>query len=85
MFIKTSEPFPAGSELKISFPLEKESRIYLKGVVVYSKPPSDGITKSQPGMGIKFTEVDETARKILMSLAGRADARNLAEEQAGAV
>jgi hypothetical protein len=71
--------------LKISFPLEKESRIYLKGVVVYCKPPSNGITKSQPGMGIKFTEFDETARRILMSLARGAGERGLAEVEGGVV
>ena len=83
MFIKTTEPFPADSEVKISFPLEKESRIYLKGVIVYSKPPSADITKRQPGMGIKFTEVGDAERKILMSLARRAGDQSLVEDQAG--
>jgi uncharacterized protein (TIGR02266 family) len=85
MFIKTTEPFPAGSEVKISFPLEKESRIYLKGVIVYSKSPSADITKRQPGMGIKFTEVGDAERKILMSLARRSGEQSLVGDQAGTV
>jgi len=85
MFIKTTEPFPAGSDVKISFPLEKESRIHLKGVVVHTKPPSADITKHQPGMAIKFTEVGDAERKILISLARRSGEQSFAEDQAGAV
>jgi len=80
MFIKTAEPFPANAEVKISFPLEKESRIHLKGVVVYSKSPSSDITKRQIGMGIKFTEVGDAERKILMSLLRMSGEQSLAED-----
>jgi len=69
LFIKTTEPFPAGSEVKISFSREKESRIHLKGVVVYTRPPSTDITTRQPGMAIKFIEVGDAERKILIGLA----------------
>jgi Tfp pilus assembly protein PilZ len=69
MFIKTTEPFPAGSEVKISFSHGKESRIHVKGVVVYTRLPSSDMTTRQPGMAIKFIEVGNAERKILISLA----------------
>lgn len=82
IFIKTTEPFPTGSEVKLSFPLEKESLIYLKGVVVYTRPPSADIRNRQSGMAIKFTEVGDAERKILMNLVRRSGEQSLAEDQA---
>ena len=35
MYIRSKEPFPAGSEVEITLSLGVGSRIYLKGVVVY--------------------------------------------------
>jgi Tfp pilus assembly protein PilZ len=69
IFIMTTEPFPVGSEVKISFSREKESHIHLKGVVVYTRSPSTDMTTRQPGMAIKFIEVGDAERKILVSLA----------------
>jgi len=82
VFIKTAEPFPAGSEVRILFPREKDSRIHLKGVVVYARPPSADITTHQPGMAIKFTEVGDAERKILMSLARSSGEQSLTKDQA---
>ena len=81
MFIKTTEPFPAGSEVKISFPHEKEGRIHLKGVVVYARMPSSEITARQPGMAIKFIEAGDAERRILIGLAKSTGEQNAAGEQ----
>ena len=37
MYIRTKEPFPAGSKLEIILSLSVGSKIYLTGVVVYER------------------------------------------------
>jgi hypothetical protein len=55
MFIKIYDPFPAGSELEITLPLDVGSHIHLKGVV---KRAFLGETSKCPrGMGVEFKEI----------------------------
>ncbi len=61
MYIKTQEPFPAGSKVVISLPL-KAGNMHLKGVVANIQR---GIGKQPPGMGIEFREVGDDERKML--------------------
>ena len=65
VYIKTKEPFPFGSEVKMSLPLESGSHISLNGVVVNSKRD---FGKHPPGMGIKFKEVMENELRTLRNL-----------------
>lgn len=65
VYIKTTGPFPVGSEVKISLPLEAGSHIDLKGVVVNTKPDYG---KYPPGMGIEFKELRENELRTLRDL-----------------
>ncbi len=62
IFIEIKEPFPLGSEVKISLPLEAETNIQLDGFVVHTNLDYG---KHPRGMGIKFKEVMENELRTL--------------------
>jgi len=68
VFIKTKDPFPAGSRVDISLPMEAGSHIHLRGLVVSAKLPSRDMSEDYAGMGIEFKEVGDDERKILRDL-----------------
>jgi len=72
MYIKTKEPFPVASEVKISLPLEGGSHIHLKGLVVHARRPVSDIFGHPPGMGIEFKEVTDDERKTLRNFIKKA-------------
>jgi Tfp pilus assembly protein PilZ len=72
MYIRTKEPFPAGSELEITLSLGVGSRIYLTGVVVYEKSPLSDSLKLPPGMAIEFKEIGNKETKMLRGYIQRA-------------
>ncbi len=65
VYIKTKEPFPFGSEVKISIPLEAGSNVYLNGVVANINRDHG---KHPPGMGIKFREISIDELRTLRTL-----------------
>jgi uncharacterized protein (TIGR02266 family) len=65
IYIETKEPFPFGSEVKISLPLEAGTNIQLNGVVVHT---NRDYSKHPPGMGIKFKEDGENELRTLRKL-----------------
>jgi uncharacterized protein (TIGR02266 family) len=76
MYIKTEEPFPVGSKLVISFPLEKGSLINLKGVVANIQR---GNGKQPPGMGIEFRDFGDDERKRLRDFVKKTSAQDILE------
>jgi len=72
MYIRTKEPFPAGSELAITLSLGVGSRIYLRGVVVYETSPLGDSLKLPPGMAIEFKEIGDKETEILRGYIRRA-------------
>jgi len=78
MYIKTTGPFPVGSELVISFPLEKGSLIHLKGVVANIQT---GNGKQPPGMGIAFREVRDDELKRLRDFVKKTSAQDIFENK----
>ncbi len=54
MYIKSYDPFPAGSEIEISLPLEVDSPVHLKGVVLYERDHIGDTSRLPPGMAIEF-------------------------------
>lgn len=72
MYIRTKEPFPAGSELEITLSLGVGSQIYLTGVVVYETSPLSDSLKLPPGMAIEFKEIGDKETTILRSYIRRA-------------
>lgn len=71
MYIRTKEPFPAGSELEITFSLGF-SKIYLTGVVVYETSPLSDSYKLPPGMAIEFKEIRDKEIEVLRRYVKRA-------------
>ncbi len=65
LFIKSENPLPPGTPLKITFSVPgKDVPIELGGVVRWSVSPSSSPSVI-PGMGIQITEIDEKSKKIL--------------------
>jgi Tfp pilus assembly protein PilZ len=67
MYIRTKEPFPAGSKLEIILSLGIEGKIYLTGVVVYATSPLSASSKLPPGMAIEFKEIGDKEKGTLQS------------------
>jgi hypothetical protein len=65
MYIRTREPFPAGSELEITFSLGFGSQINLMGGVVYVTSPLNDSLKLPPGMAIEFKEIGDKEKEML--------------------
>ena len=65
IFIETKEPFPVGSEVKISLPLGAGTNIQLNGIVVKSNLEHG---KHPSGMGIMFKKVMENELRKLREL-----------------
>lgn len=64
MFIRTPNPLPPGSNLKIYFSIpEAEEEIFVEGIVRWKADPTD--PNVLPGMGVEITYIDEKSRRIL--------------------
>jgi len=72
MYIRTKEPFPAGSKLEIILSLGVEGKIYLTGVVVYETSSLSNSSKLPPGMAIEFKEIGDKETRMLQSYIKRA-------------
>ena len=59
VYIRKTNPFPIGSEMEITLPLENEGSLTLKGVVVHVKGLFSDILYSTPGMGVQFKEMSD--------------------------
>ena len=57
VYIRKTNPFPIGSEMVITLPLENGNSLILKGVVVHVKGLFSDILYSTPGMGVQFKEM----------------------------
>jgi type IV pilus assembly protein PilZ len=84
VYIKTEEPFPAGTEVEISLPLGAGSHIHLKGAVAHARHRSSGISEYPAGMGIEFKEIRADERRILRDFAKRASVQDVSGEQKAA-
>lgn len=64
MFIRTPNPLPVGSNLKIYFSVPgAQEGIYAEGIVRWRVEPSD--PNVIPGMGVEITNINEDSRNIL--------------------
>jgi len=63
IFIKTPRPLPVGTTLRISFAIPQyDSYVEANGVVIHTGTPDSA------GMGIKFSEIDNRALKVIDEL-----------------
>jgi Tfp pilus assembly protein PilZ len=67
MYIRTRDPFPAGSELEIALPMGAGNRLNLRGVVVYKSDPFGDTSKLPPGMAVEFREIGDKEAGVLRS------------------
>ncbi len=64
MYIKTYDPFPAGSEIEISLPLEV-GPVHLKGVVLYERDHIGDTSKLPPGIAVEFRGIEAEEVEML--------------------
>jgi uncharacterized protein (TIGR02266 family) len=79
VYIKTEEPYPAGSQVEISMPMEAGSHIHLRGIVRSANHPSGRSSGHPAGMGIEFKDVRDEERKILKAFLKRVSIQDLGE------
>jgi len=77
LYLKTTEPFPVGSELRITLPLENEKPLYVTGTVVFAKSGPGGLSRNPSGMGIKFKGLRDEEQKMLNDYVGRLMTREI--------
>lgn len=69
LFIQTTSPKPVGSKLRLQIPLERGHPPVEAAAEVLWTQPFDVRSKTPPGMGLRFTELDaKAARRIEMFL-----------------
>ena len=71
LFVRTEDPLPPGTELRLRVPDDDEDEppVELEGVVAWWNPPGPGAI--DPGMGVRFVGVGAAARRRLAALVGR--------------
>jgi CheY-like chemotaxis protein len=57
VYIRKTNPFPTGSTMEITMPMESEGSLTLQGVVVHVKGLFSDILNNTPGMGVKFKDI----------------------------
>jgi type IV pilus assembly protein PilZ len=69
LFIESQAPLPVGTKLAMEFSLPEKSEEWLpaKGTVAWVCPKADQYTFS-PGMGVRFTEIDQDVRDRIHEL-----------------
>ncbi len=69
LFIESTAPLPAGTDLDLEFTLPERPAQWLKarGTIVWVCPKADQYTFS-PGMGIRFTKIAEETRSLVLAL-----------------
>jgi uncharacterized protein (TIGR02266 family) len=85
VFIKTDEPFPDGSRVEISLPIEAGSHIHLRGIVVSVKRTTGSMSGLPSGMGIEFREVRDDERRILRDFIKRVSSQDFIESRKPAI
>ncbi|CAN5371552.1 hypothetical protein BH11MYX1_BH11MYX1_57190 [soil metagenome] len=73
IFVRTTSPEPAGTELNLRFRLDDASpQIQVEGEVIWVNPYRPGnMNNLHPGMGIKFVAIDDELKARLLELVRR--------------
>jgi CheY-like chemotaxis protein len=59
IYLRRSDPFPAGSDVEIELSLDDGRLLRLRGTVIYVKGLYGDIFKVSPGMAVEFKDLDE--------------------------
>ena len=68
IFIQTEEPHEVGSPLQVRFEAPAEGPFDLEGIVAWINPMRDSGDNLNPGMGIRFTNLQPEDRERLVAL-----------------
>jgi len=82
MYVRKLDPFPVGTEIEITIPIDGIESLELKGTVIYHKGLYGDMIKIAPGMGISFREMNSEVETVLRAYITELLASDLMEEQA---
>ncbi len=69
IFIETDKPLPEGVRLTVRFqPPGSEDTLEVEGEVAWVNPMRDGDANPNPGMGVRFVEMDDELRATIESI-----------------
>lgn len=74
IFIRSDDPVPVGTELKLRFGLDRDAesanggRLELDGLVVWVNPVKPGGDNLNPGMGVRFVGLTADQRERVVDL-----------------
>jgi uncharacterized protein (TIGR02266 family) len=72
VFIETRAPMPVGTMLRLDFVIPLSgAAVSARGLVVWTNPYREGEENLNPGMGIRFVELDDTTRDQVVELIRR--------------
>lgn len=81
MYIRKLNPFPVGSSVEVTIPIDEIESLSIMGTVIYHKGLYGDMIKIAPGMGISFDELSSEDSTILRAYITELLARDLVEEQ----
>ncbi|HEY8428639.1 MAG TPA: TIGR02266 family protein [Sandaracinaceae bacterium] len=71
IFIRTDDPPPVGTALKLRFAMDGEAPLELRGVVVWINPLRPSGENLNPGMGVRFDALTADQRERVVALVKR--------------
>jgi len=80
IYLKTKEPFPKGSEVALTLPLEEGTKVHLNGVIVYTINTSHNSMKKPAGIAIEFSTRDTAGIEKLRDYLEKMSDRDVFED-----
>jgi type IV pilus assembly protein PilZ len=68
IFIRTNEPMPIGTRLRLRFHVDDADALVLDGVVTWINPYKPKGENLNPGMGVRFIELTPDRREQVVAL-----------------
>ena len=68
IFIRTNEPLPVGTSLRLRFHVDEDDPLVLDGEVTWINPFRPNGENLNPGMGVRFTELTRERREQVVAL-----------------
>jgi type IV pilus assembly protein PilZ len=68
IFVRTKEPVPVGTRLKLRFHVDEAEPLVLKGEVTWINPVRADGENINPGMGVRFVDLTRERREQVVAL-----------------
>lgn len=83
VFIQTAKPKPSGSNVVLVLEPAGQNPVSIQGEVVTSITPEEGAARQlQPGMGIRFLDLDDAKRQVIEGILAAWEQANLGAQAA---